>query len=735
MDESPKVKKTKHDDIIATAKKRFQLAIEATKDMRDLGDEDIKFIAGDQWPEDIAQFRKNAKRPVITVNRCPQMVRNVTNDQKLNRPAIKVYPCDDKADVETAKIFQGLIRQIENESNAEQAYDTAHENAAKRSYGYWRVVTEYESPTSLKQKILIKRIRNPNSVLLDPFHKEKDGSDANWGFVFEDIPKDEFHAFFPDSEITEADDWKIDGQNDMLWVGDNTVRIAEYFTREWQDDELLEVKISNGQQSIVETVLKSKSDEIIQKYIAKGAQVTMTGKSRKTKIPVIEWYKIDGCTIHDENIFPGNYIPIIPCYGEEHDIDGKVIYESVIRHSKDSQRMYNYLKSTAAETIALAPKAPYVVAEGQIPKQYENMWKTANIANHSYLIYKQTDIEGNPAPPPQRQVYEPPIQAVTQAAMMESEDIKNTSGITDSAMGNRSNETSGLAINARAQQSQKNTYHLTDNVNLSIKHTGRILVDIIPIVYDTAQALRILGEDNEGEIVRINEVFDYKGETRKFDFSIGKYDVYVDSGPGFATKRQEAQSAMLEMAQSVPQIMQVAPDLVIRAFDWTGAQEMAERLKKTVDPKLIDSKDQPPIPAEIQAQMQQQAQLIEQLTATANQQAEVIKMKKMDHDSKELQLRLELESKERIENAKNEANLIIEQMKLQGAASNELLMAELADIKARQNLLDIDEPIEDESNYQEFNDMAPDQVPMPNEQQQQQLTGELPPGPSMGEMP
>lgn len=718
MDETPKIETKKHDEIIATAKKRFQLAVEATKDMRDLGDEDIKFIAGDQWPEDIKAFRTQAKRPIITVNRCPQMVRNVTNDQKLNRPSIKVYPCDDKADVDTAKIFQGLIRQIENESNAEQAYDTAHENAAKRSYGYWRVVTEYESPTSLKQKILIKRIRNPNSVLLDPFHKEKDGSDANWGFVFEDIPKEEFTNEYPDSEISEAGDWKVAGQNDMLWVGDNTVRIAEYFTREWQDDELLEVKINDGTKSTAETILKSQAKESLQKYLDNGISVTMTGKSRKTRIPVIEWYKIDGSTVHDENIFPGNYIPIIPCYGEEHDIDGKVVYESVIRHSKDSQRMYNYLKSTAAETIALAPKSPYIVAEGQIPKQYENMWRNANTANYSYLVYKQTDIEGNQAPPPQRQSFEPPIQAVTQAALMESEDIKNTSGITDSAMGNRSNETSGLAINARAQQSQKNTYHLTDNVNLSIKHTGRILVDIIPIVYDTAQAVRILGEDNEGEIVKINEVFEYKGETRTFDFSRGKYDVYVDSGPGFATKRQEAQSAMLEMAQSVPQIMQVAPDLVIRAFDWSGAQEMAERLKKTVDPKLIDSKDQPQIPPEIKSQMDQMSQLIEQLTKTANDSTDIINNKKM-----------EIESKERIAFAQMEVDMRKELLKQGAPMAHKQMEQDIAMINQRLSLLDMSEPINDQ-----FIEASPDQT-SPQEANEQQLTGELSPGQSMGEMP
>jgi len=712
------------DDILAgkfsTAKKRFQLAVEATKEMRDLGDEDIKFIAGDQWDEDIKQMRIQAKRPVITINRCPQMVRNVTNDQKLNRPSIKVYPCDDKADVETAKIFQGLIRQIENESNAEQAYDTGHENAAKRSYGYWRIVTEYESPTSLKQKILIKRIRNPNSVLLDPFHKEKDGSDANWGFVFEDIPKDEFNHEFPESEISSATDWKIDGQSDMLWIGEQTVRVAEYFTKEWKDDELIEVQLIVDGRSFVETILKSQAEEKFAEFAAKNIFVKPTGKTRKTKIPVIEWYKMDGSKFLEENIFPGQYIPIIPVYGEEHDIDGKVVRESVIRHSKDSQRMYNYLKSTAAETIALAPKSPWLVVDGQITPENAAMWRTANTANHPYLVWKQTDSEGNQAPPPSRQTYEPPIQAVTQAAMLESEDIKNTSGITDSAMGNRSNETSGLAINARAQQAQKNTFHLTDNVNLSIKHTGRILVDIIPIVYDAPQAIRILGENDEGEIVRINELFNYKGEKRTFDFSVGKYDVYVDSGPGFATKRQEAAAGMLEMAQSVPQLMQVAPDLIVRSLDWPNATELADRLKKIVDPKLIDNPDQAPIPPEIQAQLQQLQQANEMLVAQNSEISATLSTKK-----------LEIESRERIEFAKMETQVALKDLEIKAKAADAAYMAELESTKAmiqsRLSNLDMNQPINTD-----FDDSGSDQVmDQQYKQEQEQFTGELPPGPPM----
>lgn len=713
MDQTPKESKQKNEDIVATALKRFKDAEEITRDMRALGDEDIKFIAGEQWPEDIKASRKLEGRPVITINRCPQITRNVTNDQRLNRPSIKVYPVDDKADPTTAKILQGLIRQIENESNAEVAYDTAFDNVVKRSYGYWRIITDYESPTSFKQKVLIKRVRNPNSVLLDPFHKEKDGSDANWGFVFDDISHDDFKSEYKDAELSRSSDFVLASENAPGWISEKTCRIAEYFEKEYQDAELL--LLENG-----EAVLKSDFEKLLEELQLQNIQPPLIKSTRKTKVPVIKWYKINGIEILEENIFPGQYIPIIPVYGDEHDIDGKVIYESVIRHSKDSQRMYNYWKSTETETITLAPKAPWIAAEGQIPPEYAGMWRTANSKNHPYLIYKTTDHNGQLVPPPQRNAFEPPVQAVTQASMLASEDIKNTSGVTDAAMGNRSNEQSGIAINSRANQAQRNNFHFTDNLSLSIKHTGRILVDIIPIVYDTPQAVRILGEDNQGEIVKINEMFNYKGEQKKFDFSIGKYDVVCESGPGYATKRQEAQASMLEISKVNPQVMGVAGDLIVKNMDWPGASDIAERLKKTLPPGIAEDPEQKPIPPQAQAQMQQMDQMIQQLTEKLNEQNELVNTKKM-----------ELESKERIEFAKLENNLVIEQIKIQGNAASLTYQAELARINQRLELLDMNQPINDD-----FNESVHDQDAIQNENyEQQQPIGGFAPSTTNGEMP
>jgi hypothetical protein len=702
-------------DKLASIRSRFHSGISAFKATKDLGDEDIKFIAGDQWPDDIARARKADKRPVLTVNRCRQLALQVTNDQKQNRPSIKVHAVDDKADPETAKILQGVIRQIENESDAEQAYDTGFENAVRRSYGYWRILTEYESPTSFKLKASIKRIRNPNSVVLGP-HKEKDGRDLNWGFIADKITHDEFKSEFPNSKLATSSDFNVYISEADEWIDEEYCIVAEYFEKEWQDDEL--ILFTDG-----EAYLKSKLETLFPKLAAAGITPVVPAKTRKTKIPVIKWYKTNGVEILEENIFPGQYIPIIPTYGDEFDFDGKVVYESVVRHAKDPNRIYNYMKSTEAETITLAPKSPFIAAAGQITPKNSAQWRNANVKNHAYLEYEPVTHEGHLVPPPQRQVFEPAVQAVTQAAQLAAEDIKYTSGVTDAAMGNRSNEISGIATQNRARLAQTTNFHFTDNQNLSIKHTGRILVDIIPIIYDTPQVIRILGEDGQGEMIAINQMFKYKGVERMFDFSRGKYDVVCETGPGYAVKRQETQQALLEMSKTVPQLMQAAPDLVIRSFDFANASEIADRLKKTIDPNIIDDPNKPPVPPEIQAQMMKLDQIAQQFAAENAELKEIANTKKM-----------ETESRERIEVMKLETQIALKELEIKAKALDSTYKAELDSIKLmltkRLGLLDFNEPINDDFEDQQSPDQAQDfQMNQPNDQQQ--FTGELPPGTPM----
>lgn len=647
-------------DLIQLARQRFQLASEAESEIRLNALDDLKFRSGDQWPDIIRQARASKNRPCLTINRLPQFIRQITNDQRQNRPAIKVSPVDDKGDVDVAKVFQGLIRHIEYDSNADGAYDTAFEGAVTKGFGFFRVVTEYADPMSFELVAKIKRIRDSFSVYLDPFSQEPDGSDAEWGFIVEDLSREAFERDYPNSQLSNMQDWLSVGNHAPGWIMKDSCRVAEYFYKEYEDTEL--VMLPDGS-------VEKYSPEIPEEYII---------EKRKTKIPVVKWCKINGIEVLEKSVWPGLWIPIIPVYGDELYIEGKRILEGVVRHAKDPQRMYNYWKSAATETIALAPKAPFIGVAGQF-EGFEKQWKTANTETHAYLEYNPKTIAGQAAPPPMRQVYEPPIQAITQELLQSSEDIKNTTGIYDASLGNRSNETSGIAIQRRNIQAQTSNFHFIDNLSRSMRHLGRILVDLIPKIYDTPRTVRIIGEDGEQEVIAINQIFEKAGKKKAYYLNEGKYDVTVSTGPSYASKRQESVDAMLQLTQSYPKVAEVAGDLMVKNMDWPGAQEIAERLKKTMPPELVSDEEQE-IPQAAIAQMQQMSVMIEQLSQQLNAAQDAIQTKAVEIESKERIEKLKLEMQYELQRMKTEADLRMALLKEDASDSREAFKAEIAQL-------------------------------------------------------
>lgn len=697
------------DAILEIARRRFDLAAEAERAIRIEALEDLEFAAGKQWDDSIRAARELDRRPCLTINRIPQSIRQVTNDLRQNRPSIKVSPVDDKADIETGKILQGVIRHIEYSSDADTAYDTAGDSSVRAGFGYFRVVTEYCDPMSFELDIRIKRIRNRFSVYLDPHCQEPDGSDANWGFVFEDISRDDFKAQYPNAKFSSMEDWKSLGDDRPEWVTEDTCRVAEYFYKEFKETPIyLIVNGATGEKATV-------TDEELPEALASGMQVI---GERKTILTVIHHCKINAVEILEKTIWPGIYIPIIPVLGDEQDINGRRTLEGIVRHAKDPQRMYNYWSSSATETISLAPRAPFIGAVGQF-KGLESIWETANVRNHAYLEYNPISNLGQPIQPPQRNAFEPAIQAITMAMRESAEDIKSTTGIYDASLGAKSNENSGIAIQRRNHQSQTSNFHFADNLSKSIRHCGRILVDLIPKIYDTERAIRILGEDGAEEIVHINRVFERNGKQVRYDLGVGKYDVTVDTGPSYETKRQEAVAVMSELTRAYPQIMQVAGDLFVKNMDLPGASDIAERLKKTLPPGIADDKDQKnqPLPPQVKAQMDQMGQMIEQLT-------EQLKHKTHQIDTKAI----EIESKERIEMQKLQVELQIAMAQMDAKDSLAVFQSEIAQIENRLNILNQNAPIQTE--------MEPEAGPeMAAPPQEQPPTGGLSPGQPMEQMP
>lgn len=686
------------DSVLETAKTRIKLAEEATQDERRLALEDLEFRSGKHWPDAIQSERNQDGRPCLVINRIPQFIQQVTNDQRQNRPSIKVHPVDDKGDPETAKAIQGLVRHIEYNSNADVAYDTAFDSAATGGFGYFRVITDYADPMSFEQEILIKRIRNPFSVFFDPHSQEPDGSDAQWAAIVEDISADEYRARYPKSKLAQRGEWEVVGNAQPDWMPDGSARVVEYFYEDVHEKEIC--LLSDGT-----TVLAEELPSLLPPEV----QVV---RRRRASVPVIKWCKLNAVETLDATEWPGKFIPIVPVYGNELYIDGKRILEGVVRNAKDSQRMYNYWASAETEAIALAPRAPFIMAEGQ-DEGHEAEWATANRRNYSTLKYKPTSASGTLIGPPQRNAFEPAVQAISQARMLAADDMKATTGIYDSALGAKSNETSGIAIQRRNVQAQTSNFHFIDNLTRSLRHTGRILIDLIPRIYDTARTARIIGEDGEQDVVKFNAPFVKDGQELLYDLKAGKYDVTVDVGPSFASKRQEAAASMLELTRNVPQLVQIAGDLLVKNMDWPGATEIAERLKKTLPPGLADdpskSKD---IPPEVQNQMSQMGQMIDQLTAKLNEAQDA-----MEHK------RLELESKERIEFKKLEVQLEIKRAELDAKDSLALLSAEISSIEHRIAQLNGGVPIAD---------VTEDDQPQPQSSAPQMMDGgQMPASPMM----
>jgi hypothetical protein len=705
--------KSEDEKLLEEARARFKLAAEAENEYRIHAIDDLNFRVGNQWPDQIKRDRDADNRPCLVINRLPQFIRQITNEQRLNRPAIKIGPVDDEADIETAKIRQGLARHIEQRSDADVAYSTAFDSAVTHGRGFFRI-TKYCDHMSFDQEIVIEAIPNPLSVYFDPMSKKPDGSDAEFAFIVEDVLEETFKRLYPNADKSSLEDFRSIGDDSESWLPDGHVRVAEYFYKEYKDTEI--VLLNNG------AITTKEEFEKLQKQgqIPEGIAIVRERKSQKA---VVKWAKISAVDVLETADIVGEFITVIPVYGEVINIKGKKYIEGIVRQAKDPQRMYNYWKSSETETIALAPKAPFIAAEGQLEGHMQE-WKWSNVKNYAVLQYKPVNLNGTLAPPPQRQVFEPPVQAITNASLNAAEDIKATTGIYDAALGARSNETSGRAILARGQQAQTSNYHFTDNLSLSIRHGGRIIDSWFEHVYDTARTARIIGEDGTQEVVKLNQPFQEGNQEKTYDMSVGKYDVVVETGPSFATKRQEAVESMVALVDKYPQLMAIAGDLLIKNMDWPQAQEISERFKKTLAPGMTDDKNKSPIPPEVEAQMQQAQQMIDALTQQLN----------AAHDERDTKI-LELESKERIAAMDQETKIKIKLAELDHDASVVLLNSQLAEINQRQELLHANVPIdaEDEIPAEENLGMAGPTEALPPEQEQS--TGGFSPGLPMEQNP
>jgi len=678
-----------YDPIIDEAKQFLKLCNDAETMNRQQGLEDLKFVsAGEQWPVELQNSRNLESRPILTINKLDGYCRQVTNQQRQQRPRIKVHGMNTQANKKTAEVIEGICRHIEVNSNADNAYDTAFDYAVRMGWGYIRLITKYVSDESFNQEIYIDAVDNPFTVYFDPNSTRIDGSDAERCLITTMISKDKFAVMYPDADDGGGTSFTQRGTGDSQseWITKEDIRVAEYYYAVMEKAKLYQ--LSDG------TTQYADGKDFFSRVEAAGLTIENERDSYKR---TIKYKKLTAIEVLEERDWPSKYIPIVPVYGRHVVVGDKRHKFGIVRHAKDAQRMYNFWQTTITESVALAPKAKWLMAEGQ-DEGHENEWAAANVKSFPLLRYKQTDIDGNPAPPPTRLQPEPPPSGVMAASAAINQDIATLMGIFDPSQQLPGN-ISGKALNGQQQQVDLTNFDFYDNLTKSICQVGKIILDLTPKIYDTQRVMRIIGDDGKPDLVTINEVKqDAQGVYQVLhDMTIGQYDVVMETGPGYNSKREAAVEAMMPLLNGNQQLFGIAGDLVFRNMDFPGADIIADRLAAANPLAQIDEKSD--IPPQVQMQLAQSKKQVQQMTQQiqamqlAMKQRQDIEQVKQDAETKRVLIKetnrghdIELRDQERHADmkmkvdaqahdtiVKTQTQLEIEQMKAQVA----LLLAQL----------------------------------------------------------
>lgn len=621
----PSPKDATPDDLVKEALEDFEEAEDNEAENRTHYLDDTRFAKLDeQWPEEIKNKRAEDRRPCLTINKLRPVIKQVVNDARQNSPSIKVHPADSDADPMTAEIYNGLIRNIETTSKADVAYDTALDCAVTGGFGYFRISTRHSDDDTFDLDLCIDAIPDPLTVYGDPASSCSDSADWNRAFVTEVLRKSVFEDKYKGAV---AVDWDSDYHTlGSPWCTDDSVMVAEYWKRVQVPRKIL--MLSTGE-------VVGEDDYAAGQELFQSLGITPVG-ARVVQSHKVTQYLLTGAEVLETNPWAGRYIPIVPVYGEEINVEGVRHLWSLIRSAKDSQRNFNYWRTSATEMVALAPKAPFIGPVGAFLTDQEK-WESANTDNHAFIEYD------GPVPP-QRQPYAGPAAGAIQEALNAADDIKAATGLFNEAMGLQSNASSGKAILARQREGDVSTFNFTDNLSRAIEHAGRILIDLIPTVYTGDRMIRVLGRDGKAQNVQLGQApapppgipgqpaqpQQQPGQpqpgqpqpgaapmqggsnidlTRIYDLSVGKYDLTVESGPSYTTQREEAANQMIEFVRSFPQAAPVIGDLLAKALDWPDADIIAKRLEAMLPPAL---KGQDPAVQQIQAQAQAHVQALTQ---------------------------------------------------------------------------------------------------------------------------
>jgi len=557
------------------ARELYENAVEADRVNRDEAVEDLKFRAGEQWPDDERQNRLADKRPCLTINRTGQFVRRITGAARQNPPSIKVIPTDAESQEDTremAEVREGLIRHIEHRSRGRWVYINALDNAATCGIGHIRILTEYDERDPFTQEIRLATIQDPLAVVYDPDARRLTKEDGMFCMVTGLMTPRAFEKKYPKAS---RDDWERGESADAsrYWEMGENIRVVEMFRRVPETRKL--VLMSDGARVDVTDDDEDYVREVMARAAERGIEPVAEREYERHK--VMRSVMSGREYLEDEVEFPSRYLPIIPVMGEEIYIGEEKVRQGVVRPMRDPQRLYNYWRTSAAEMVALAPKAPFMATPSQIGP-FKSMWDQANRKPLPYLLYNADEDAPN-AMPTRATAPEPPSSMWQEAGVAE-DDMKGVTGIYDASLGAQGNETSGRAILARQQEGDIGTFLYIDNLRHAVERVGVTILDMLPRVYDSERTIQVMEENGDTKPYRINETM--PDGTERNALSTGAFEVRVSTGPSYRSKQEETAQMMIELIRSMPSIANVAGDILVKSLDFPGSDEVAERLEQAI---------------------------------------------------------------------------------------------------------------------------------------------------------
>jgi hypothetical protein len=615
-------------------------------------------IGLDQWTDRELRLRGGIAN-CLSVPVLPQYIHQVVNDMKMNTPSINVLPGEGGGDKETAKILKGLIRNIEYKSKADSVYDTAGDYAVRGGFGWIGVDHDYISDESFLQELKLRRFQNPQSVYIDMNSVEIDGSDAEIAFVLEEITKADFEEKYPGKQFISFD-------GDPKETTADVINICEVFVKKYE--------------------MVTKALDVTGMVDAEEEEVRKTRKIKKCKI---YRYKFSGGDLLEETTFPGKFIPVVPCYGEEVWVDGDRKLLSLISLAMDAQRRLNKWATKESDLLDMAPISPVQAPVGSV-EDFMDEWGSPGSVN--VMRYKMFDDNGNPLNKPERLPPPPIPTGFANARIGAVEDVKAALGMYNASIGQRSNETSGVAINARKIEGEVATYHFADNRNKAIEQVGRILISAIPEIYDTDRIIRIIGEEDNAVTVGVNGAPMQEGQEALFDLRTGQYDVRVSTGASYTTKRQEAAALLGDALAANPALMGVMGDLYFKNLDVAGAEAIAARVRKTIPKELIADEETEKGEQPVDPEKEMMAQQLEQMNAQMQQMGAELQSKQGEEQAKIME--------QQTKQAELELKAINEQNKNQLEVAKLELERQRLDLDARQTFKET--PVIDDSQEREL---------------------------------